>query len=876
MLKSNLSTGCESLDRVLRGLLPGDNLVWQMDSMDDFPAFAAPYAQAAVRSGRQLVYFRFDPVSTPLIGEEEGVQLLPLDLKQGFEKIVIQIRRAVREAGRNAYFLFDCLSVLAEEWCSDRMLGNFFMLICPYVYDMESLAYFPLLRRQHSSDALAPITRTTQIFIDIYRHKGGLYLHPAKVEHRYSPTMFMLHAVTGTQCTPVTESSTTAEILTSMPWAGLNSVRCRLGKWNRLFHQAERLREEIQRGKKPGRKHDELKRQLIHMCLTHDDRLQQLAEQHLGLEDILAIWQRMIGTGRIGGKSVGMLLSRAILRNTTPRWQELLEAHDSFYIGSDVFYSFLVENGCWWLRLKQHDRHAYLDDIDEARRRMITGSFPEAILNDFAEMLDYFGQSPIIVRSSSLLEDSYGNAFAGKYESVFCANQGSQRKRLEDFVAAVKTIYASTMSEKALRYRAQRGLLDRDEQMPLLVQRVSGSHYGNLFYPQLAGVGLSVNPYVWEKSIDPSAGMVRLVFGLGTRAVDRSDDDYTRVVALNEPQRRPVADIGEMLHYAQRRVDVLDLDGNQLVSNDFQEVVERSPKLPLHLFATEDSTLLQRYGEYRPPRASHWVLTFDQVIGQTDFVADMRHMLSTLQEAYQYPVDVEFTTNFIADDRYQINLVQCRPLQVLPLQAGTELPLGLAEKDILFESKGAVIGQSRLIDIDRIIYVSPAHYTQLSLQERYSVARLIGEIMHPGRSPGTKPSEKTVLLMGPGRWGTTTPSLGVPVHFSEIDEAAVVCEMVTMHADLIPDVSLGTHFFNDLVECDMLYVALFPGHTGNLWHPERFEDMPNQLLPLLPHATRWTNVVRVLDFDTPALKLAANAIEQTAVCYLAPNAGQEA
>ena len=148
-----------------------------------------------------------------------------------------------------------------------------------------------------------------------------------------------------------------------------------------------------------------------------------------------------------------------------------------------MFYSYLVENGCWWLRQKQRDPATFLDGVEEARRRILTGSFPEYIEKEFAEMLEYFGQSPIIVRSSSLLEDNYGNAFAGKYESIFCANQGPHQKRLADFLAAVRAIYASTMSENALRYRAQRGLLDRDEQMSLLVQRVSGAPLGQLVLP---------------------------------------------------------------------------------------------------------------------------------------------------------------------------------------------------------------------------------------------------------------------------------------------------------------------------------------------------------------------------------------------------------
>lgn len=872
MVDSNLSTGMAALDRVFRGLLPGDNLVWQVDAIEDFAPFVGPYVEAARRAGRPLVYFRFAG-HPPLVSGGSGVTVCELESSAGFERFITQIRRAIRQAGRGAFCLFDCLSTLAEQWCSDQMLGNFFMLTCPYVYDLESLAYFPLLRQAHSAQATGPIARTTQIFLDVYRHHGALYLQPSKVEHRYSPTMYMLHVWEGDRFVPVTDSSTTAEILTSLPWAGLDSVRFRLGSWNRKFHRADQVWEALQRGEPTTEDPEALVRTLMQMAFTRDERLLSMAEKYLTLGDVLAIWKRMIGTGLIGGKSVGMLLARAILSKSHPRWNRLLEAHDSFFIGSDVFYSFLVENGCWWVRQKQHDRRAYLDDIEEARRRMITGSFPETIIKEFGEMLDYFGQSPIIVRSSSLLEDNYGNAFAGKYESVFCANQGSHQKRLEDFVAAVKTIYASTMSEKALRYRAQRGLLDRDEQMPLLVQRVSGSLHGNLFFPQMAGVGLSVNPYVWNKCIDPSAGMVRLVFGLGTRAVDRSDDDYTRVVALNAPQRRPETDIDEVRQYSQHRVDVIDLDANQLVSWKFSEVVERAPHLPLDVFASQDRELAHRAAEYGLPSSSAWVLTFDQLLGQTSFVDDMREMLATLHAAYDYPVDLEFTANFIGRDQYRVNLVQCRPLQVVTGTAAAELPAGLAAEDMLLTARGAVVGRSRVDTIDRVIYVPPSVYGQLTIQDRYSVARLIGKLVHRPESSPPPAVPRQTLLIGPGRWGTTTPSLGVPVAFAEIDAVAVLCEIVAMREDLVPDVSLGTHFFSDLVECDMLYLALFPDRKGNHWNREFFETAPNGLSELLPDAVRWSDAIRVIDFpglSSPgtALKLAANSVEQQAICYL--------
>ena len=584
------------------------------------------------------------------------------------------------------------------------------------------------------------------------------------------------------------------------------------------------------------------------MIISRDDRLLPLVERYLTLSDVLEIWKRMIGSGLIGGKSVGMILARAILRASDPRWNDRLEDHDSFFIGANVFCSFLIENGCWWLRQTQRDPNCFLDNIEEAQHRILAGSFPEYLVKEFAEMLEYFGQSPIIVRSSSLLEDNYGNAFAGKYESVFCPNQGPHPKRLQDFLSAVKTIYASAMSEKALRYRAQRGLLDQDEQMSLLVQRVSGGCYGNLFFPQIAGVALSRNPYVWNERIDPAAGVVRLVFGLGTRAVDRSDDDYTRIVALNAPERRPEGDFDRVRQYSQRKVDVIDLEANHFTSHSFDDVAARGDRLPLHIFASQDGPSRREDWSDAPSRP-HPVLTFEELLTRTPFVGDMQEMLQVLQKAYDYPVDLEFTANFFAEDveKYKINLVQCRPLQVASDSVAVALPKVIDPADCVLEARGAVIGRSRANLIDRVVYVVPARYGQLPLRDCYAVARLIGRLLHPD-----EPRPERVMLIGPGRWGTTTPSLGVPVCFAEIATVSILCEIVAMRDDLVPDVSLGTHFFNDLVEMDMLYLALFPRREGNSWNRDFFEQSPNRLGELLPDEARWSEVVRVIDMPLAA------------------------
>ena len=855
------STGLPGLDQMLKGLLAGDNIVWEVDRIEDYLPFVEPYWRGAVERGRKTVYFRFASHS-PLVPAGAGVEIVEVHPEAGFETFLADIHRTIERAGRGAFYIFDCLSELAVDWYSDQMLGNFFMLTCPYLYDLETIAYFALLRNYHSSHATTPIAETTQLLLDVYRHKGKLYVQPIKVQQRFSPTMYMLHAWEGDAFPPVRESATIAEILTASPWLQLESEHSKVGVWHRTFLKAEETLEAVRRGEVHASKGDDEFRHLLRMAFSRDGRVLRLLEKYLTLADVVEIGTRMIGTGLIGGKSVGMLLARAVLRRDRPRWNELLEPHDSFYIGSDVFYTFLVQNGIWWERQRQKDPAHFLEGSERSRQRILTGNFPDYIVRQVEALLDYFGQSPIIVRSSSLLEDNFGNSFAGKYESVFCANQGPRDRRLKDFMSAVRTIYASTMSEKALSYRAQRGILDRDEQMALLVQRVSGSVYGSLYYPQIAGVGLSFNPYVWSELIDPEAGMLRLVFGLGTRAVDRADDDYTRVVALNAPERRPESNIDEVRRYTQHRIDVLDLEANQLVSERFEDVARHSPDLPLEMFASRDQEQARAAEERGIRDAFPWVITFDRLFTETAFVSDMRDMLRTLQKAYDYPVDVEFTTNFFGDGTYRVNLLQCRPLQVKGGGTITDPPATIRREDVVLEANGAVIGTSRLVNVDRIIYVVPSVYGQLGQADRYAVSRLIGRVAHAAEP---KPP-RTAMLLGPGRWGTTTPSLGVPVRFADVSTVSVLVEIVAMRDDLVPDVSLGTHFFNELVEMDMLYLALFPTRADNSLRKAFFEDGPNLLAQLVPDAAAWDKVVRV--FDPKGLKLHANCLKQKVVCYL--------
>jgi pyruvate, water dikinase len=850
MPKNNVpidTTGLPQLDAALCGILAGDNIVWTVDDVEQYRRVAVPYAEAAKRDGRKLVYFRF--ARHERLVPEGFCEEVCLEPEAGFEVFLHKIHEVVGARGLGAYYLFDCLSDLASNWCSDAMVGNFFMLTCPYLYRLETVAYFGLLRGRHSRHAVDPVRATTQLFLEIYGHGGKLFVLPIKTQFRHSPTIHLMLEWDGAEAFSVVRSSA---LLTQV----MGRVQPNSARIETYGDDEVRRAEEAVRADPRGAEAGELKRRLIGMMVTRDESILPLVEKYLTLEDVLEVRWRMFGTGLIGGKAVGMLLARKIAERESPGLGAKLEAHDSFYIGSDVFYSFLVRNGLWEIREKQHSPDTFLDGVEEAQERILTGKFSNYEIGLFEKMLDYFGQYPVIVRSSSLLEDAYGNSFAGKYDSVFCANQGGLEERLRSFLDAIRNVYASSMSREALSYRERHGLLKRDEQMALLVMRVTGELQGRAFYPHLAGVGFSYNPFVWGPEIDPKAGVVRLVFGLGTRAVDRVDDDYTRVVALNAPLRRPEGSFDEIVRHTQRKVDFVDLDSGGISAGDFSDLLPAAQGVPVDLFTTET------------PEGGRF-LTFDGLLTRTGFVADFQLLLKTLEGVYGKPVDIEFAANFLPDGSgYLINLLQCRPLQV----QGTHNPevpqVECPAEGVLLLGKGAVVGHSRVERIDWLVLVVPDIYGPMAERDRHGVARAVGAVNRAlaGVEVGT-------LAIGPGRWGTHMASLGVPVRFSEISHMSAVCELMMMHEFLTPDVSLGTHFFGELVEMNILYFALFPGREGNRLNLDALLAARNRLAELAPEVAAQSDVLRVVradDLNPDGVWLVADGVERQVIVTLCP------
>ncbi len=852
------STGLKGLDEILCGLNRGDNIVWQVDSIEDYCHFVGPYIRKAIDDGRNVVYMRF-AMHEPLVEDQPAITTYQLDSTSGFEAFSTQVHTIISQEGPETYYLFDCLSDLQFAWATDMMIDNFFMVTCPYLFDLDTITYFAILRNHHSFKTIARIRATTQLLLDVYNFKGAFYVHPLKVWKRYSPTMFLPHLQEEESFSPIISSVDASNLFSHITGKGLDGSARTLDYWDRLFMKAESLlalppeSEEV----------SEIVEQLCRIMVGREKRIWELARSSFSLQDLISIKNRLIGSGFIGGKAAGMLLAQKILSTDSSfDWSRQMEPHDSFYVGSDIFYSYIIENGWWKQLMEQKTKEGYFKSAPGMKENMLKGKFPEEIRERFQEMIEYFGQSPIIVRSSSLLEDSFGNAFAGKYESIFLVNQGDPESRYREFEDAVRTVYASTMDEDALMYRLKRGLDEHDEQMALLVQRVSGSHRKHYFFPDLAGVGVSHNTFVWKPHLDPKAGMLRLVFGLGTRAVNRVEDDYPQTIALDEPLLRPYSKSEDATKFSQHNVDLLDTKENSEKTVSMAQILADDLDIRLDLIATRDYKTERKMKAMGMKSQEMWALTFKKLLSETDFTQTMQRMLKTLESYYQYPVDIEFTANFTDGDKFKINLVQCRPLQTKGVRPNVQIPDNIETDKILFESVGYTMGGSISQSIKRIIYVEPEAYIELTLSGKYDIARLVGNLNRQIEDREAVPT----ILIGPGRWGTTTPSLGVPVSFSEINNVVVLVEVAYEGANLMPDLSFGTHFFQDLVEGDIFYIALFPKNEEVMFNRKLFSQMPNKLTDFAPESAKYADVVKVYQIEHEQLEIMCDILSQRVIC----------
>jgi hypothetical protein len=596
----------------------------------------------------------------------------------------------------------------------------------------------------------------------------------------------------------------------------------------------------------------ELKVTLIRRIISDQLDYINIAKQWLTIADLKEIYHHRIGFGRIGGKSAGMLLAGSILGQVASgEVKATVRVPESFFLGSDLMYIFMAMNGLMhWNDQKYKAEEQIRADYPKILEEFADGQFPPEILIELRGLLDRIGTFPVIVRSSSQLEDSLGTSFAGKYDSHFCPNQGTPDENLVDLTRAVARTYASTFRPDALLYRRSKGLQDYDERMAVLIQVVQGERWGRYYMPFGAGVGFSRNLYRWAPRIRREDGFARLVWGLGTRAVERVGNDYPRLVALSHPTLLPDDSAQAIRYYSQHFVDLIDLEQNRLTTLPVEQVlVPDYPSLPLLVQREDDgffSALRRRPDQADIPRLA---VTFNGLLAGTRFPAVLTELLRVLEKHWHSPVDVEFTlhpADSSADDRgagaapqVAISLLQCRPLPSLQTTYQVRWPADLPPGDVVFASR-FLVPKGYVTGIRHVVFVEPEAFFALPTRTRTEVGRAVSRL-------NARLAPKTFICVGPGRWGTENSDLGVYVGYADICHAGALVELSGSQIGPAPEPSFGTHFFHDLTEAEIYSLAVRLDVEGSQFNRSFFYDSPSCLTQWLTTGDDVAGALRVID-----------------------------
>lgn len=609
---------------------------------------------------------------------------------------------------------------------------------------------------------------------------------------------------------------------------------------------------------------------LIRRFLSDDASYIRVAKAHISLEDLVALLERLISlpgsSGRVGGKAAGVFLASQVLQKVGDAAAGgAFRVPRSWYIASDSVQGFIRHNN-----LEEVYEQKY-KDIDQVRleyphlvQLFQNSSFPPEIEKGLSVALDDLHDGPLIVRSSSLLEDRLGAVFSGKYKSLFLSNRGSKQERLSALKDAIAEVYASIFSPDPIQYRSERGLLDFREEMGILIQEVVGRRVGHYHFPAFAGVAFSTNEFRWSPRIKREDGLLRLVPGLGTRAVDRLRDDYPILVAPGQPGLRVNSTVDEARRYAPRWLDVIDLKRRSLETVSMQELLQafgdEYPAVTKVVSLLEEGRLVRPSGVFADFSRDEGVVTFEGLISGTPFVKHMAGVMRLLQDRLGHPVDLEF-----ASDGEDLYLLQCRPQSFGDNAAPAAIPEDVPPERVVFTAN-RFVSNGRVGDLTHVVYVDPARYAELGAEDALlEVGRAVSRL-------NALLPKRQFVLMGPGRWGSRGDiRLGVQVTYSDINNAAMLVEVARDQGGYVPDISFGTHFFQDLVEAGIRYLPLFPDDPGVEFNEAFLAGSPNELAGLAPEYAHLEAVVRVIDVPRVAggrvLRVALNADQDRALAY---------
>lgn len=635
---------------------------------------------------------------------------------------------------------------------------------------------------------------------------------------------------------------------------------------------------------------------LTQRILTEQLEFVQTAKNHVQASFFRNLMDRIVmpaeSHGKLGGKASGLHLAHCILQNKgipvtsdepvdwrlsdddneheeISRLLQEVRIPKTWHISSDAILEFIAYND---LEDVLHQKYKMTDairrDYPNIIRLFKNSSFPPSLVQGMSAALDDFDGVPLVIRSSSLLEDRAGTAFSGKYKSLFIANQGSKKEGLAAMLDAVAEIYASMFGPDPIEYRRERGVLEFDEQMGILIQEVVGKKVDKYFFPAFAGVAFSRNEFRWSPRISREDGLIRLVPGLGTRAVDRTGDDYPVLVVPGKPELRVNVAIDEIVRYSPSHIDVINLETNSFETVTVQDMLKycqsRYPALGKVFSVMKDGRLVKPVSLLMDPEKERLVASFDGLRSEGDFLPQIKGLMKVLEYNLKTPVDVEF-----AHDGDHLYILQCRPQGQSDIAAPAPIPRDISEADIIFTAN-KFVSNCRIPDTRYIVYVDPEKYNELpGRKEMKAVGKTVGLL-------NKLLPKKQFVLMGPGRWGSRGDiKLGVSVSYADINNTSMLIEIARQKGSYVPDVSFGTHFFQDLVEAGIGYLPLYPDMDGVLFSDAFLTRSNNILTDFIPEAEALVDVVRVIDVMDVSqgriMKILLNAdLDEAMACLTEP------
>lgn len=612
--------------------------------------------------------------------------------------------------------------------------------------------------------------------------------------------------------------------------------------------------------------------ELIQRFLTDKPQMVTSAQKYVSIAALRDLLSNVVSSpksiGKIGGKGTGFFIANQIVSSYIDEYPELsnIKSPRTWYVTSDELTNLIERNG-----LDELNEHKYRDilEIRTSYPRIIhmmkNSTFSSYILNELGEILESCGDRPLIVRSSSVLEDQVDTSFSGKYKSLFLTNSGTKAERLQKLAESILEVYASLFSPDSIQYRKERNLIDCSEHMGILIQEVVGTRVGPYFFPLYSGVAFSNNEFRWSPRIRREDGLLRMVVGLGTRAVDRIGDDYPILISPGQPNLPVNQTADDQVRYSPQMMDVLDIENNRFLTLPIAQVIKeyghQIPHINYAASVLKEDILVGANSLTTNFKSDKLVITFEHLIRKTSIIKQIQTVLDLLKEKLGYPVDIEF-----ASDGENIYLLQCRPqsrsYDNKPVAIRPDIPIS---KTIFTADK--YVSNGKVTGVKTVVYVDPAEYAALERREdlvnvSYAISYLNSIL-----------PRKSFILMGPGRWGSRGDiKLGVPVAYSDINNTAMLIEIAAKQSKFQPELSFGTHFFQDLVEENIKYLPLYPEDKQIVFN-RSFFGKHNALEEMAPSYSYLSHVIKVIQVEeayfNKELVVLMNADLEKAIAYLA-------